>query len=205
MNQPTQDTSLASSGTDLFPLAASIEALHQELFADNKLSTSPLYTYLMHKVRLELARALKQADAVGYWEQEIANNGGPKQAAIAMTPGPFLTVTTTQEGQAVAVTWQDEEHRILETVWSAATPPKSTDHAAAAARLFMQELLGAHSTLSAIVDKHGQRTVLELHHLQQAILNDSFVLRYEVACYAYDVASALPSGKRWAGYFRMVD
>ena len=111
-------------------------------------------------------------------------------------------MTTNAQGQAVAVTWQDEEHRILEVVWQAPAAPKNVDLAAQAARLFMQELLGAHSTLSAIVDKHGQRTVMELHHLQQAILNDSFVPRCEVACYAYDVASGLPSGKRWATYFR---
>jgi hypothetical protein len=29
----------------------------------------------------------------------------------------FLTVTTTEEGEAVLVSWQDEDHRILEILW----------------------------------------------------------------------------------------
>jgi hypothetical protein len=29
----------------------------------------------------------------------------------------FLTITTTEDGECVAVTWQDEDHRILKIVW----------------------------------------------------------------------------------------
>lgn len=205
MTQTTQDPAIATSGPELFALAASIEALHQELSVHGQLEASQLQTYLMHKVRRDLAVALGQPDAQAHWEQKLAEqteHPAPTATPAASEPKRYLTVTTNPQGQAVAVTWQDDEHRILEVVWRAPAAPKNVDLAAQAARLFMQELLGTHSTLAAIVEKYGQRTVMELHHLQHAILNDSFVPRYEVACYAYDVASALPSGKRWAEYFR---
>lgn len=34
-----------------------------------------------------------------------------------LTADRFLTVTTTEAGEAVLVSWQDEDHRILEVVW----------------------------------------------------------------------------------------
>lgn len=42
-----------------------------------------------------------------------ASQPAPQQA----TPERHLTVTTNQQGEAVMVSWQDDEHRILEVVW----------------------------------------------------------------------------------------
>lgn len=44
---------------------------------------------------------------------QLASLPAPQQA----TPERHLTVTTNQQGEAVMVSWQDDEHRILEVVW----------------------------------------------------------------------------------------
>lgn len=36
---------------------------------------------------------------------------------IATEAKLFLTVTTTDEGEVVAVSWQDEEHRVHQVLW----------------------------------------------------------------------------------------
>ena len=58
------------------------------------------------------------------------------------TPDRHLTVTTNRHGDAVMVSWQDDEHRILEVVWERdpATPEPVgwTDADADAARLAME-------------------------------------------------------------------
>ena len=45
--------------------------------------------------------------------QARASLPDPQQA----TPERHLTVTTNQQGEAVMVSWQDDEHRILDVVW----------------------------------------------------------------------------------------
>ena len=45
--------------------------------------------------------------------QARASLPAPQQA----TPERHLTVTTNQQGEAVMVSWQDDEHRILDVVW----------------------------------------------------------------------------------------
>ena len=44
---------------------------------------------------------------------QLRDMPAPQQA----TPERHLTVTTNQQGEAVMVSWQDDEHRILEVVW----------------------------------------------------------------------------------------
>lgn len=39
------------------------------------------------------------------------------QARDAELKQRHLTVTTTEQGEAVLVSWQDEDHRILEIIW----------------------------------------------------------------------------------------
>lgn len=61
-------------------------------------------------------RGLNLADAaVLSWQLHInrASLPAPQQA----TPERHLTVTTNQQGEAVMVSWQDDEHRILDVVW----------------------------------------------------------------------------------------
>lgn len=63
----------------------------------------------------------------------------PKPATQQATPERHLTVTTNQQGEAVMVSWQDDEHRILEVVWERkqATPePVAVSIDACAAALF---------------------------------------------------------------------
>jgi hypothetical protein len=51
-------------------------------------------------------------------------------AALAAATTRRLVVTTNEAGEAVAVTWQDDEHRILEVVWekeAAPTPPAQSN------------------------------------------------------------------------------
>lgn len=55
---------------------------------------------------------LFQDTAFAAW-QARASLPAPQQA----TPERHLTVTTNQQGEAVMVSWQDDEHRILEVVW----------------------------------------------------------------------------------------
>jgi len=39
------------------------------------------------------------------------------QAGDAELAERYLTVTTTEQGEVILVSWQDEDHRILEIVW----------------------------------------------------------------------------------------
>lgn len=70
--------------------------------------------------------------------RSILETHAPQQA----TPERHLTVTTNQQGEAVMVSWQDDEHRILDVVWERkpATPEPVgwTDADADAARLAME-------------------------------------------------------------------
>lgn len=54
---------------------------------------------------------LEAVDAAHTWVANVRK--APQQA----TPERHLTVTTNQQGEAVMVSWQDDEHRILEVVW----------------------------------------------------------------------------------------
>jgi hypothetical protein len=36
---------------------------------------------------------------------------------IADKNGIFLTVTETEQGECIAVSWQDDEHRMLQVLW----------------------------------------------------------------------------------------
>lgn len=49
------------------------------------------------------------------WEAWQARASMP--ASQQATPERHLTVTTNQQGEAVMVSWQDDEHRILDVVW----------------------------------------------------------------------------------------
>lgn len=70
--------------------------------------------------------------------------------------------------------------------------------AADEAALFMQELLDSVETLGCIAEVHGPRTLVDLMYLQTAILKGSFIDHYPDESAVGDIASALPSGERWA-------
>lgn len=76
-------------------------------------------------------------------------------------------------------------------------------HDISAANLFMQELLDSVETLSGITEKHGVRTLADLMYLQNAIMNHSFIDHYPRESAVFDIASALPSGDRWAKFIKV--
>jgi hypothetical protein len=66
-----------------------------------------------------------KARSEALWEEEANHEHFARivrKAAAALSPSErqearHLTVTTTPAGECVLVSWQDEEHRILEVVW----------------------------------------------------------------------------------------
>ncbi|PZP74249.1 MULTISPECIES: hypothetical protein [Delftia] len=65
---------------------------------------------------------------------------------------------------------------------------------------FMVELLNSVETLSGIAEVHGTCTLADLMYLHSAILSDSFIEHLSAMSKVVDIASALPSGERWATY-----
>lgn len=72
-----------------------------------------------------------------------------------------------------------------------------------AANLFMQELLDSVETLTGIADEHGARTLADLMYLQNAIMKNGFVDHYPGESKVLEIASALPSGDRWAKFVKV--
>lgn len=68
------------------------------------------------------------------------------------------------------------------------------------ARLFMQELLDSVETLSGIAEQHGARTLADLMYLQNAILSGGFIDHYPGESNVLEIASGLPSGRRWSKF-----
>lgn len=68
------------------------------------------------------------------------------------------------------------------------------------ARLFMQELLDSVETLSGIAEQHGARTLADLMFLQNAILSGGFIDHYPGESNVLEIASGLPSGRRWSKF-----
>jgi len=68
---------------------------------------------------------------------------------------------------------------------------------------FMQELLDSVETLSGIGDEHGSRTLADLMHLQQAILNGGFIDHYPDESKVLEIAQSLPSGEQWVKFIKV--
>lgn len=68
------------------------------------------------------------------------------------------------------------------------------------ASLFMQELLDSVETLSGIAEQHGARTLADLMFLQNAILSGGFIDHYPGESNVLEIASGLPSGRRWSKF-----
>ena len=66
----------------------------------------------------------------------------------------------------------------------------------------MEELLDSVETLSGIADTHGARTLADLMYLQAAILRGGFIDHWPAESAAMDIANGLPSGERWAEFFK---
>ena len=71
-----------------------------------------------------------------------------------------------------------------------------------AADLFFQELLNSVETLTGIAETHGARTLADLMFLQNVILSGGFIERCPEDSNVLEIASALPSGKRWSKFIR---
>lgn len=74
---------------------------------------------------------------------------------------------------------------------------------APAAKLFFDELLDSVETLTGIADEHGARTLADLMYLQNAIMENGFVDHYPGESKVLEIASALPSGDRWAQFVKV--
>lgn len=74
---------------------------------------------------------------------------------------------------------------------------------APAAKLFFDELLDSVETLTGIADEHGARTLSDLIYLQNAIMKNGFVDHYPGESKVLEIASALPSGDRWAQFVKV--
>jgi hypothetical protein len=73
-----------------------------------------------------------------------------------------------------------------------------------AATTYFQELLDSVETLTGIAEQHGSRTLADLMYLQNAILSDGgFIDHYPGESKVLEIASALPSGERWAKFIKV--
>ena len=61
-----------------------------------------------------------QRAAVESFADAIVAGAGAERAPSVGAEGRHLTITTNTQGDAVLVSWQDDEHRILEVVWERA-------------------------------------------------------------------------------------
>jgi len=71
------------------------------------------------------------------------------------------------------------------------------------AKLFMQELLESVETLTGIADEYGARTLADLMYLQQVILSGGFIDHRTGESNVLEIASALPSGKKWTTFIKV--
>lgn len=97
-----------------------LKHLEKDGYDLNKLSTStPKALDAVSEYDERDAERLDRASAK-LWANREDVFAEPQQAAER-----HLTVTTDEQGRCVAVTWQDEDHRVLEVVWEAQQAAKS--------------------------------------------------------------------------------
>lgn len=114
----------------------------------------------------------------------------------------FLVDALADDGEIVDGKWMDGDGNPL---IDGKTISERKGAAADDAVMFMDELLDSVETLSSIADAFGQRTLVDLMYLQNAILKGNYIDGYPQESAVLDIARKLPSGNRWSTFIKMED